>query len=164
MTAAETILALVTAQRGGELLLSRSHTKALMARGAVEIGAGQYPLMVALHAAWLIALWVFGRNESVDPFWFGVYLALQAFRAWVMMTLGVRWTTRIIVLPNAPLITSGPYRFIRHPNYAVVAAEIAVLPLTLGLPSLAALFTVLNTIVLVIRIRSEDRARAAVGS
>ena len=158
MTAAEIILALVTAQRGGELWLSRSHTRALMARGAVEIAAGHYPLMVVVHTAWLISLWTFGHNQPVRILALIAYLALQALRVWVMATLGARWTTRIIVPPNAPLVTSGPYRYLRHPNYAVVAGEIAVLPLMLGLPWVAAIFTVLNAIVLFIRIRAENQA------
>ena len=88
------------------------------------------------------------------------YLVLQGFRLWVMWTLGSRWTTRIIVLPGQPLVSAGPYRFLPHPNYAVVAGEIAVLPLVLGLPWLAAVFTVLNAAVLAIRIRAENRALA----
>jgi methyltransferase len=89
------------------------------------------------------------------------YFILQGFRWWVMRTLGSRWTTRIIVLPERPLVSAGPYRFLSHPNYAVVAAEIAVLPLVLDLPLLAAIFTVLNAAVLAIRIRAENRALAA---
>ncbi len=158
MTAAEIILALVTAQRGGELWLSHSHTQALMARGAVEIAAAHYPLMVIVHTAWLMSLWVFGHNQPVNGIALVAFLALQALRVWVMATLGARWTTRIIVLPNAPLVASGPYRYLRHPNYAVVAGEIAVLPLMLGLSWVAAIFTVLNAAVLFIRIRAENRA------
>ena len=158
MTAAEIILALVTAQRGGELWLSRSHTRALMARGAVEIAACHYPLMVVVHTAWLTSLWTFGHNQPVNILALVAYLALQALRVWVMATLGARWTTRIIVPPDAPLVTSGPYRYLRHPNYVVVAGEIAVLPLMLGLPWVAAIFTVLNAIVLFIRIRAENQA------
>jgi len=89
------------------------------------------------------------------------YLVLQGFRLWVMWTLGARWTTRIIILPGEPLVAAGPYRLLPHPNYAVVAGEIAILPLALGLPWLAALFTVLNATVLFIRIRAENRALAA---
>jgi methyltransferase len=158
VTWAAIILALVTAQRGVELMLSRRNTRALMAQGAIEIAPGHYSLMVAQHAAWLAALWTFGHDKPVNASALLVYLALQALRAWVMMTLGMRWTTRIIVLPNAPLIASGPYRYLRHPNYAVVAGEIAVLPLMLRLPELAVLFTTLNAIVLFIRIRAENRA------
>jgi methyltransferase len=158
VTAAEIILALVTAQRGAELILSRTHTRALMARGAIEVAPGHYPLMVAVHAAWLMSLWVFGRDQPISLAALLVYLALQGLRIWVMATLGARWTTRIIVLANAPLVAAGPYRYLRHPNYAVVAGEIAILPLMLGLPWIAAIFTVLNGIVLFIRIRAEDRA------
>lgn len=158
MTAAEFILALVTAQRGAELALSRRNTRRLMARGAVEVAPGHYPLMVAVHASWLIALWVFGHNQSVNPLALAAYLVLQGLRAWVMSTLGARWTTGIIVLPNEPLVARGPYRFLRHPNYVVVAGEIAVLPVTLGLPLIAAIFTVLNAVVLFIRIRAENQA------
>ena len=163
MTAAEIILALVTAQRGGELWLSRAHTRSLMAKGAVEIAAPHYPLMVIVHTAWLISLWVFGHDQPVNTPALVAYFVLQGLRVWVMATLGARWTTRIIVLPNAPLVTSGPYRYLRHPNYAVVIGEIAVLPLMLQLPWLAAIFTILNAIVLFIRIRAENRALDATG-
>ncbi len=158
MTLAEIMLALVTAQRGAELILSRSHTRTLMARGAIEVAPGHYPLMVAVHATWLISLWVFGHDQPVNLTALALYLALQGLRIWVMATLGERWTTRIIVLPNAPLVAGGPYRYLRHPNYAVVAGEIALLPLTLGLPWIAAIFTLFNAGILFVRIRAEDRA------
>ena len=158
MTAAEIILGLVTAQRGAELVLSRHNTSRLMARGAIEVGAGHYPLVVAVHAAWLIALWMFGYDQPIYLPALGVYLLLQVLRIWVMASLGARWTTRIIVLPNAPLVARGPYRYLRHPNYAVVGGEIAVLPLMLYLPYLAVLFTILNGMVLLVRIRAEERA------
>ena len=160
MSAAEFILGLVTLQRAGELALSHTHTRRLLARGAVEVAGGHYPLMVAVHTTWLIALWVFGHDQPVNIIALLFYLALQALRVWVMRTLGARWTTRIIVLPEAPLVAAGPYRFLSHPNYAVVVGEIAVLPLVLGLPWLAVLFTVLNAGVLMIRIRAENRALA----
>jgi methyltransferase len=161
VTPAAVILALVTLQRAGELILSRSNTQKLLARGAIEIAPGHYPLIVAVHAGWLISLWVFGHDQSVNMPGLLLYLVVQGFRFWVMWTLGSRWTTRIIVLPEQPLISAGPYRFLSHPNYAVVTAEIAVLPLALGLPLLAAIFTILNAAVLTIRIRAENRALAA---
>jgi methyltransferase len=161
VTPAEFILALVTLQRAGELAVSRYNTHKLLARGAVEIAPGHYPLIVAVHAAWLISLWVFGHDRPVNVLALLFYLILQGFRWWVMRTLGSRWTTRIIVVPERPLVSAGPYRFLSHPNYAVVAAEIAVLPLVLGLPLLAAIFTVLNAAILAIRIRAENRALAA---
>ena len=158
MTAAEFILAAVTAQRAGELLLSRYNTRRLMARGAVEVAPRHYPPMVAVHATWLISLWVFGHDRPINMVALTFYLMLQGLRFWVMRTLGARWTTRIIVLPGERLISAGPYRWLAHPNYAVVVGEIAVLPLALGLPWLAATFTVLNVAVLLIRIRAENRA------
>ena len=161
MTSAELILAAVTAQRAGELVLSHYNTRRLMARGAVEVAPRHYPLMVAMHATWLIALWVFGHDRPVQTIALVFYLALQGLRFWVMRTLGPRWTTRIIVLPGERLISAGPYRYLAHPNYAVVAGEIALLPLALGLPWLAATFTVLNAAVLFIRIRAENRALEA---
>ena len=158
MSPAEIILALVTAQRGAELVLSRYNTQRLMAQGAIEVAPGHYPLVVAVHAGWLAALWTFGPDQPVNIAALAAYLALQGLRAWVMLTLGARWTMRIIVPPNAPLVASGPYRYLRHPNYVVVTGEIAVLPLMLHLPELAVAFTTLNAIVLFIRIRAEDRA------
>jgi methyltransferase len=161
VTSAEIILGLVTLQRAGELALSRYNTRRLLARGAVEIAPRHYLLIVAVHAAWLISLWVFGHDQPVNVVALILYLVLQGFRFWVMQTLGSRWTTRIIVLPEQPLVSAGPYRFLSHPNYAVVTCEIAVLPLVLGLPRLAAVFTILNAAALAIRIRSENRALAA---
>ena len=158
MNLASVILALVTVQRLGELALSRHNTRKLLARGAIEVGAGHYPLIVSVHAAWLIALWIWGRGESVNLVALALFIVLQGLRVWIIATLGVRWTTRIIVLPGEPLVASGPYRYLSHPNYAVVAAEIATLPLALHLPVLALIFTGLNAAVLAIRLRAETRA------
>jgi methyltransferase len=158
---ASVILALVTLQRLGELVLSRSNTKRLLARGAIEVGADHYPLLVSVHAAWLIALWIWGRDQDVNLLLLALFMVLQGFRLWILVTLGSRWTTRIIVLPGEPLVASGPYRYLSHPNYAVVASEIALLPLALHLPLLALIFTVLNAAMLVIRLRTEARALSA---
>jgi methyltransferase len=155
---ASVILVLVTVQRLGELALSRYNTRELLARGAIEVGAGHYPLIVLVHAAWLIALWIWGRGESVNLVALALFIVLQGLRVWIIATLGGRWTTRIIVLPGQPLVASGPYRYLSHPNYAVVAAEIATLPLALHLPMLALIFTGLNAAVLAIRLRAETRA------
>ena len=160
MTSAEFILGLVTLQRAGELVLSHFNTRHLLARGAVEVTPRHYPLMVAVHAAWLIALWAFGPDRPINITALLLYLALQLLRFWVMRTLGARWTTGIIVLPGQKLVSAGPYRYLSHPNYAVVIGEIAVLPLVLGLPWLAVIFTILNAAVLTIRIRAENRALA----
>jgi methyltransferase len=161
LTTAEIILALVTLQRATELVVARRNTRNLLARGAVELAPGHYPLVVAVHAGWLISLWVFGRDQPVNSIALLAYLVLQGLRGWVFRTLGARWTTRIIVVSGETLVSTGPYRYLSHPNYAVVIGEIAVLPLVFYLPWLAAIFTVLNAMVLAIRIRAENRALAA---
>ncbi len=120
MTLSVAVLALVTLQRLAELLLARRNAGRLLARGGVEIGAGHYPFIVSLHAAWLIGLWIMAWDRPVAPFWMGLFVLLQLLRIWVIATLGNRWTTRIIVVPGAPLVRRGPYRFLSHPNYAVV--------------------------------------------
>ncbi|QPB20350.1 isoprenylcysteine carboxylmethyltransferase family protein [Rhizobium sp. 007] len=158
MLASIALLTFVTIQRLGELVLSRRNTAALLAKGARETGAEHYPYMVALHAAWIGGLWLLASDRPVNLVWFGIFMLLQILRLWVLATLKERWTTRIIVLPEAPLVRSGPYRFIRHPNYAVVAGEIAVLPLAFGMPLYAAAFTILNALMLAIRIRAENAA------
>jgi methyltransferase len=154
------VLALVTLQRLGELLLAERNTRRLLARGGHEVGRGHYPFMVAVHAGWLIVLWLLGPGPPIHVIPLLVYIALQFARAWVIASLGERWTTRIIVLPQAPLVRHGPYRWLDHPNYLIVVAEIAVLPLVFGLPVVAAFFSTLNAIVLWVRIREENEALA----
>jgi methyltransferase len=152
------VLALVTLQRLFELWWSNRNTKRLLAQGAREHSPGHYPLIVAVHVAWLATLWWLAPDRPVDGFWLAMFVAIEVARIWVLATLGPRWTTRIIVVPGAPLVRSGPYRLINHPNYVVVAAEIAVLPLTFGLWQVALVFSLLNVAVLAVRIRAEDRA------
>jgi methyltransferase len=160
MTAAALILAFVTLQRLAELVVARRNTAALLARGAYEVAPGHYPLIVAVHASWVAALWWLAPGKPVLWPLIGIFALLQATRLWVLATLGPRWTTRIIILPGAPLVTGGPFRYLSHPNYAVVVAEIAILPLAFGLWQIALLFSLLNAAVLTIRIRAENRALA----
>jgi methyltransferase len=152
------LLGLVTAERIAELYLSRRNTAALMAKGALEFAPGHYPAIVLMHALWLASLWIFGATRTINPAWLAVFLSLQVLRVWTLMTLGPRWTTRIIVLPDSALLANGPYRLVSHPNYFVVVGEIAALPLCLGLPWLALIFSGINAILLFIRIRAEDAA------
>jgi methyltransferase len=152
------VLAAVTLQRLAELAYSHRNETRLRAQGAVEHGAGHYPAMVAIHASWLIALWWFASALRPNHWFLLVFLVLQSLRVWVLATLGPRWTTRIMVLPTAPLVARGPYRFLPHPNYAVVTAEIFVLPMAYGLVGLALLFSCLNAAILWVRIREEDKA------
>ena len=160
MTGAVLLLALVTAERLAELWWARRNTARLLAQGAVEHAPGHYPLIMALHALWLAGLWILGWDRPIVIGWLVVFIALQAARLWVLATLGERWTTRIIVLPGAALVRRGPYRFVSHPNYLVVAGEIAVLPLCLGLAWYAVIFSLANAAVLAIRIRAESAALA----
>jgi methyltransferase len=158
VTAAALLLGAVTAERIAELYLARRNTAALLAKGAVEVAPEHYPAIVAMHVLWLASLWIFGATRAIHPTWLAIFLLLQVLRVWILMTLGSRWTTRIIVLPGAPLISNGPYRIFSHPNYFVVVGEIAVLPLCLGLPWLALVFSGANAILLSIRIRAENVA------
>jgi len=161
MTPAIAVLLFVTAQRLGELVLDRRNTRRLLAMGAQEAGAEHYPAMLALHSLWIATLWLLGWNQPVNLVLLALFALMQILRVWVIGTLGSRWTTRIIVLPHAPLVRRGPFRWLRHPNYTVVMIEIALLPLTLGLPVVALVFTILNAAMLWVRIRAENRALAA---
>lgn len=152
------ILAVVTLQRLGELVLAHRNTRRLLARGAVETGAEHYPIIVGLHAAWLVGLWWAAWDRPANPVLLALYAVALVLRVWTMLSLGERWTTRIITLAGAPRVRRGPYRFISHPNYAVVAAEILILPLAFGMPTFAVVFSLLNASVLFVRIRAEAKA------
>jgi methyltransferase len=156
--AAIAVLTFVTAERVAELLLARRNTALLLARGAQEHAPRHYPLIVALHLAWLAGLWLLGWNRPVQWGWLAMFAILQVLRVWILATLGTRWTTRIIVMPGASLVKAGPYRFLDHPNYVVVVGEIAILPLAFGLPLYALVFSVLNGFALWIRISAENAA------
>lgn len=153
------ILIAVAAQRLLELAIARRNTARLLADGAREVGAGHYPLFVALHAGWLLALALTVRADApVNGWLLALFLLLQAGRVWVMATLGRFWTTRIITLDGAPLVRRGPFRWVRHPNYLVVAGELAVLPLVFGEVWIAVAATLLNIPLTLHRIRVEERA------
>ena len=152
------LLAFVTLQRGAELVWGRSNERALRAKGAIEIGAAHYPAIVILHAAWLVCLWLRGWDRPLVWPWVIAFFGLQAGRAWVLATLGRRWTTRVLVVPGETLVKRGPFRILPHPNYTVVALEMPVLPLAFGLWGTAIAFGVLNLAMLAWRIRAEEAA------
>ncbi len=156
---AVSFLAFVILQRLAELAWAQRNTARLLARGAVEHGAAHYPAIVALHSAWIAALVWFGQNEPLRWGWLALFALLQLGRIWILASLGPRWTTRIIVL-DEPLVVHGPFRLIRHPNYALVVAEIAVAPQVLGLWGAALVFSLANAAMLWVRIRAENRALA----
>lgn len=162
MIAAYAIVAYVAIARLVELAVAMRNTRALAARGAVEHGAGHYPPIVLLHVAWLVSLVLFlPRPFAMHWGWIAAFAVLQVLRAWTMASLGPWFTTRIVTLDGAPLVTGGPYRFMRHPNYAIVIGEIASLPLAFGETPVAIVFLALNVPMLAWRIRVEDRALAA---
>jgi methyltransferase len=155
---------LVGAQRLAELMLAQRNTRRLLAAGAVERGLGHYPLIVALHAAWLGSLpLIVPGDRWPDAGLIGLFLGLQALRLWIIATLGRRWTTRVLIVPGEVPVRRGPYRWCRHPNYAVVAAEIPLLPLAFGAIAHALLFGLANLALLAWRIRVEDAAWEAGG-
>jgi methyltransferase len=159
MNIALVLIALVAVQRLLETIYAARNARALIARGGIESGRKHYPLIIALHAGWLIALIVALPPEPpIHLIPLALFLVLQALRLWVIATLGPFWTTRIITLPGAPLIRHGPYRFLRHPNYLVVSGEIAALPLVFGEIWVAILFSILNAAILSWRIKVENAA------
>jgi len=154
------LVAFVIVQRLAELGLAQWNTIRLRAAGGVEFGAAHYPLMFLLHGFWLLGLWMLGHDRSVASVWLAVFVVLQAARVWVIASLGRRWTTRVIVIPGVVPVARGPYRWLRHPNYLVVALEIAVVPLALGLLYFALVFSLANAALLAYRIRVENQALA----
>ena len=152
------ILTLVTAQRLAELIIAKRNTAALLASGGREVGAKHYPIIVVFHTCWIVGLWLLARTAEVNWLLISIFAVLQAARVWVLATLGARWTTRIIIMPNAPLVLSGPFQFLKHPNYLVVALEIFVLPAAFGLYAFALISGAINLCILAYRIKIEEHA------
>ena len=157
------IIGFLVFQRLVELGIARRNHRALVARGAIEFGRRHYPALVALHAGWLLAL--LGTIDPQTPVsipLLAVFLLLECGRVWVVVTLGSRWTTRVMVVPGAKRIRAGPYRYVNHPNYLIICGEIAVVPLMFGAWTLALIASALNLLALRTRIRVENKALAEV--
>jgi methyltransferase len=154
-------LAAVAQQRLAELAWARHNTRRLRRAGAIEVDAAGYPWFVALHALWFASLLALVPAQRM-PYWplLALYALLQPVRLWVLLSLGRFWTTRIISLPVVPLVRNGAYRWLRHPNYVVVSAEIAILPLAFGAVALAVAFSALNLVLTRRRVAIEERALA----
>ena len=152
------LLAFVTFQRLAELPVARRNTARLLGAGGHEVAPGHYPLLVAVHAGWLASLWWLAPLQPIQLPFLALFFVIELGRIWVLRTLGPRWTTRIIVVPGEQLVARGPYKYLDHPNYLVVIAEIAVLPLVFGLWQVALIFSAANAAVLTLRIRAENRA------
>jgi len=158
VTAHVLLVGYVILARLAELLVARRNTRRLLAGGGQEVGRRHYPLIVATHAAWILALAFLVPTETPLVLHFLVpFMLVQVIRYWVIGSLGARWTTRIIIVPGAPLVKHGPYRWLRHPNYWVVAAEIALLPLVFGAWEIALGFSAVNAVLLLHRVRIEER-------
>ncbi|WP_044563823.1 isoprenylcysteine carboxyl methyltransferase family protein [Azospirillum sp. B4] len=155
------VVLLLAVQRLAVLWVANRNTRSLLDQGGQKVGRAHYPLFIMLHSAWLAALFLFVPADApiVWPL-VALLIPLQLMRYWVIRTLGPYWTTRIITLPQAPLVRGGPFRFIRHPNYCVVVAEIAALPLAFGAWRLALAFSLANALLLAHRIRVEEAALA----
>ena len=161
MNAAMVILALVVSQRLIEVVYATHNTRALMARGAIEIGRKHHPLFILLHGSWLVAMALaLPADPVIRIFPLVLFVLFQMGRLWVIISLGPYWTTRIITLPGAPLVKHGPYRWFRHPNYAVVVGEFATLPLVFDQIGIAIMFSLLNAALLTWRIREENHVLA----
>jgi len=151
----------VMLQRGLEELHSARNTRRLITKGAYEAGRDYYPVVAVTHVAWIAGLFfLIPPAAPVSLPLLGIYLILQVLRYWIIGTLGPYWTHRIITLDSAPLIRTGPYRYLRHPNYAVTIAETLVLPLVFGAVALAIIMTAVWTSVLLYKIALEDGALA----
>jgi methyltransferase len=162
------LIPLVIVQRLVELRIARRNERKLRARGAVEAGRDHYPAIVALHLLWFVGMIgeILIQSRQINPFWLPlllIFLAAQWLRWLTIRTLGERWNTRILILPGARAITGGPYRYVRHPNYIVVAVELLILPLIFSAYLTAATATLLNAVLLRIRIRAEERALREIG-
>jgi methyltransferase len=156
------LVLLVAAQRLAEVAYARRNERRLLRQGGIEVGVRHYPLFLLLHGGWLLAIWMLvPANATVIWPLLAVFALLQVGRLWVIASLGRYWTTRVITLPGVPLVRRGPYRLARHPNYVVVAGEIAVLPLAFGAWEIALAFSLLNGLLLRHRIRVEDAALAS---
>jgi methyltransferase len=157
------LLALVFLERLVELGLSERNARRALARGGREHGRGHYPAMVALHSAFLLACAAEALVHPEPPGRAALLavagvLGAQALRWWAVSALGERWSTRVVVIPGAAPVVGGPYRWLRHPNYLAVIAEVACLPLAWGSWRTALAFSAANAALLWVRIRAEERA------
>ena len=157
------VLAIVIIQRLVELVIANRNEKWMRRRGAYEVGATHYPLMVTMHTAFFISLLteVIVFNRALSVFWIHlliIFLLTQVIRIWCLTSLGKFWNTKIIVLPGADVVINGPYKFIRHPNYLIVTIELLVLPLLFSAYFTAIVFSLLNVWILSVRIPTEEKA------
>ncbi len=158
------ILGIVSVERFGEQWLAERNFARLRQAGAIESGAGHYPWLVGALGLWLLGIWILAWGQAPNPWWATAFFLSMALKVGVILTLGQRWTARIVAVPGERLVSRGMYRYIKHPNYVFLMGEIIFLPLTFGLLWYAALFALVIGGLLLVRIRSENRALAAVSA
>jgi methyltransferase len=157
-------LTALAGERLVELSISRRNARLAHAGGAHEVGQSHFRIMVLIHATFFVAcaaeVYLLGRRPPGVLAWIavGATLAAQALRYWVVYTLGARWNVRIIVWPDLPPVTHGPYRFVRHPNYVAVILEMLFVPLVHGAYWTGVVFSLANAAILRVRVRAEERA------
>jgi methyltransferase len=157
------LFSLIILQRLMELRIAKRNETWMKAQGAIEFGSRHYRYLVLMHLCFFISLLTekIALNKGMSPLWpviFGIFLLAQTVRVWALLSLGRFWNTKIIVLPNAEVVLNGPYRYIKHPNYLVVAVELAVIPLLFGAYLTAIIFSIVNAIMMFIRIPEEEYA------
>ena len=156
-------VALVSVQRLLELRLSRRNERRVRRKGAVEYGRGHYPAMVGLHVLWMVSTLFESvlREPGPPALWYvplAAFLLVQLLRYWAILSLGESWNVRVLVIPGGRRLRRGPYRYLSHPNYLVVAVEVAAFPLIFGAWITALAFTALNAAFLYLRLNAEERA------
>lgn len=157
------LISFIVIQRLVELMIANHNEKWMKQQGAIEFGKKHYKYMVIMHLLFFVALFTekFVLNRGLSPLWpfiLTVFSVAQFIRCWAIYSLGKYWNTKILVLADALVVKKGPYRFLRHPNYIIVAIELLVVPMLFNAFYTAFLFTILNVIMLLIRIPEEEKA------
>ncbi len=154
-------LLLLILLRVGEMLISRNHERWLLAHGAVEYGKAHYPFMMALHVLFFVSLiveYIFAGNRYYNLYLMLFFFVLTIVKGWSVHSLGKYWTTKVYRIPGCPLVRKGAYRYFNHPNYAIVVIEIPLIPLIFHLYYTAVIFSLLNVVMLTIRVKEKNKA------
>ncbi|MDB5139408.1 MAG: Isoprenylcysteine carboxyl methyltransferase family protein [Mucilaginibacter sp.] len=151
-------------QRLSELFIARKNEKWLLANGAIQYGQSHYPFMISLHTMFIVSLiveYILRGGTPISWIFLGLFLVILSFKFWALSSLGKYWNTKIYRIPGVYPVKKGPYKFLKHPNYIEVICEIAIIPLVFHLYYTAIIFTILNAIMLTVRIRVENKVWAA---
>ncbi|TLF64883.1 isoprenylcysteine carboxyl methyltransferase family protein, partial [Bacillus spizizenii] len=157
------LIAILIAQRAAEMAVARQNEQKVKKQGAIEFGESHYPYIIIMHILFFLSLIaeVLLMNKQPSSWWIGIAAAIlivQAVRYWALCSLGAYWNTKILVVPGAELVKKGPYKWMKHPNYTVVILEILLIPLLYQAYVTMCLFSIVNAVLLTVRIRTEDKA------